>query len=136
MKDGIKNPLPEGGKEELDRLNPESLGIEFTQGLELFDNDIELYLHTLASFASHGPTRADQIRQAYLSSEWDTLLQQIHAVIGVAGNIGAPKLMNLAQVMEDQLQAGIVSEEHLSELQGELKRVLDTINSLLESIRP
>lgn len=136
MQDSIKNPLPEGGKEKPDRLKPESPGIDFTQGLELFDNDIELYLDILSSFASHGPTRADEIWQACRSSEWDTLLQRVHSVAGVSGNIGAPRLMNLAQEIENQLQAGIVSEEHLSELQGELKLVLNTINSLLESVKP
>ncbi len=93
-----------------------------------------LYMRLLRTFVeTEGETWA-RIQALRSSQDVETLERTVHALKGVAGNLAARRLFDLAQVLESQLRAQQVPEEaSWQALRAELESALAAAQTLAET---
>ena len=80
-------------------------GIDTKKGLELYDDDEEIFLVVLRSYATNIPITLDKLRN--ISSETlPTYMIGIHGLKGTSANIGAEELRAEAMELEKMAKAG------------------------------
>jgi HPt (histidine-containing phosphotransfer) domain-containing protein len=108
-------------------------GINTKTGLELYDDDTDVYKSILRSFVSNIPAVLDKIRNVSSETLPDYFIK-IHALKGNFGSIGAEGLMAAAARLEAMAKkndlAGILAEngdlvEKTSALVNEIKNWLE-----------
>ena len=83
-------------------------GIDGEQGLDLYDDDFDLYLTVLRSYAANTPGVLDKLRTVSAETLKD-YIYTVHGVKGTSANIGAEDLRKAALKMEGLGKAGDLS---------------------------
>ena len=103
-------------------------GIDAVKGLDLYDDDIDIYLTVLRSYAANTPIVLDRLRQVSAETLKD-YAANAHGVKGTSANIGAEETRMTALKMENLAKAG--------DLQGVLannEAFLKEADKLIENI--
>jgi len=109
---------------------PELPGIDIASGLARLGGNLTLYRKLLGKFEGNQAQSAEEIRQAVSGGDMETALRGAHTIKGVAGNIGAMQLAELAKELESNLKAGKAWKQKLSQVEKELSRIVDSIGLL------
>ena len=108
-------------------------GVDVAKGLELYDDDEDIYLVVLRSYASNTPAVLDKLRN--LSAETlPDYAAAIHGIKGTSATIGAEDLRKTAMKLEVMAQTGDLPGllarngaflEQANTLVGEIKKWLE-----------
>ena len=107
-------------------------GLDVGQGLRRVIGSIPLYLSLLRKFVSGQRDVPDQILQALDQRDWERAEILAHTLKGVAGNIGATGLQQLATEL-DELVSERLDPDAALELTGRLKSQLTVVVHGIES---
>jgi CheY-like chemotaxis protein len=108
--------------------------LDIQEALPRFSKDIQVYKGFLKEYIAELPDKIKQLRRAYISNDYKALADGAHNLKGISASMGAKKLAKLSQVLDQQSTKGnslLIQqalekiEEHVLELQGDAKRVLD-----------
>ena len=83
-------------------------GVDVEKGLDLYDDDTEIYLTVLRSYASNTPVVLDKMRNVSAETLPNYAIC-IHGVKGTSANIGAEELRQAAMKLEAMAKAGDLS---------------------------
>ena len=112
-------------------LVPDALpGIDVAAGLKRVGGRQELYLRLLGRFAMANREAFAEISALLDAHEWERAQAAVHAVKGVAGNLGAQALFQAAGELERLLQEKAAPGEALTRFRGLLAEVLDGLQDL------
>jgi two-component system, sensor histidine kinase and response regulator len=128
----IKDPLKKEPAVE-NRL-PDSLpGLHIRKALTALQIQPEIYQQVLEKFLNTHHSIVTQIRNAYISKDWDTFQHLAHSLKGSAGNIGAFELQKVAGQLEKESNTGNLHPLEASLIpnaERALHQVLRSIESL------
>jgi len=114
-----------------DALVPDALpGIDVATGLRRMGGKQDLYLRLLGRFVAANREAAAEISALVDAQEWEQAQAAVHAVKGVAGNLGAHSLFRAAGELERLLQEKAPAGEALTRFRGLLTAVLDGLRDL------
>ncbi len=112
-------------------------GIAVSMGIKRVDGNQALYLKLLQRFAIDHTNDVEAIKTALKEKNIALALRLAHTLKGVAGNIEANTLFQLAATLENALQKGTDPDDPIfHEVQGEVNRIIDAINTLQEGLPP
>jgi signal transduction histidine kinase/CheY-like chemotaxis protein len=114
---------------------PELEGIDTSGGLKRMGGNSALYLKILRKFHGGQADAVERIRTAVEAGDAQSAQREAHTLKGLAGNIGAQALNEVAQRVEQLFrngEAGDSIETSLAKLQTELARVMTALNQLGE----
>ena len=80
-------------------------GIDAVKGLDLYDDDFDIYLMVLRSYAENTPAVLDKLRQVTAES-LPGYATTVHGIKGTSANIGAEDLRKTALQQEGLAKAG------------------------------
>ena len=80
-------------------------GIDAEKGLDLYDDDLDIYLTVLRSYASNTPEVLDRLRQVSAETLKD-YAANVHGVKGTSAKIGAEETRMTALKLESLAKAG------------------------------
>ena len=83
-------------------------GVDVVKGLDLYDDDEDLYLIVLRSYAANTPAALDRLRTVSAETLPD-YASAIHGVKGTSANIGAEETRVAALKLEMMAKAGDLS---------------------------
>ncbi|WP_354625281.1 response regulator [Psychromonas sp. MME2] len=112
---------------------PTLYGINVTQGLETCQGNSEFYKKLLLKFAQSESDFADKFRAALADDDMELAFRYAHTIKGVAGNISAQSVQNIASVLEIACRDSQDKQEFaplLDELSCELSLVIEGIKQL------
>ena len=98
--------------------------------VSLYGKKPGLLQRAVQSVLQHNATTAEKLRQAASAQDWDTLVFVAHSLKGVAGNIRAPQLRELASKTE---QAGRLHAAEAMALSLDLAQGLEQVLSALSN---
>ncbi|MDQ6992524.1 MAG: PAS domain S-box protein [Mariprofundus sp.] len=104
-------------------------GIDSRDGLYRLSGDKTLYRKILSKFLENQTDCGELLQHAWGEGDKQQLLAILHTLCGVAGNVGAVKLVEYARQCEKTLQQGQMVETELLALQQELAKVLGSIRA-------
>jgi CheY-like chemotaxis protein len=116
-------------------LPPAIDGLDMANGLRRVLGKKPLYLSMLRKFVAGQKSVIEEILMALEDNDWDTAERLAHTHKGVAGNIGATSLQQLAENLETAIRERCPREEVDAQLDG-LKRPLETLIAQLERKLP
>ena len=103
-------------------------GLDAEKGLDLFEDDVELYLIVLRSYADNTPPVLDKIRNVSAETLADYAIA-VHGIKGTSTTIGAEEIRITAGKLEDLARAGDLNGV-LAINDSFLKQTDDLINSI------
>ncbi|MCL2069625.1 MAG: Hpt domain-containing protein [Treponema sp.] len=103
-------------------------GVDSTKGLDLYDDDEEIFLTVLRSFATNVPASLDQLRNVSAETLKDYAVT-VHGVKGTCANIGAEETRQAAIKLETMAKAGDLSGV-LANNEAFLKQADDLIKAI------
>ncbi|MBF0421671.1 MAG: response regulator [Magnetococcales bacterium] len=124
--------LPEASRFKSETVDlPEITGINVKDGLERVGGNTKLYYRILLRFRKEHLRLAEELRTTLKSGNKVEAARLAHAMVGVAGNVGADRLSLVAQELESGL-AGEVTDwsEPVERLVRELEPILEAIKRL------
>ena len=83
---------------------PEIEGVCCEKGLKLVGHNKKLYKKLLLKFYDEFKTADDDIINLIAKNDWKTVRRIVHTVKGAAGNLGADKLMESADILNNKLK--------------------------------
>ena len=83
-------------------------GIDAEKGLDLYDDEFDIYLTVLRSYAANTPAVLDKLRKVSAETLPDYAVT-VHGVKGTSANIGAEETRKTALKMETLAKAGDLS---------------------------
>lgn len=116
---------------------PKIKGICSAKGLELVGNNKKLYKNLLLKFYEEFKTADDDIRNLMAKNERDTAGRIVHTIKGAAGNLGAEKLMQKAEILNNELKSSRQDMECslFVDFNKELRSLLNSISGCFENIK-
>jgi len=122
-----------------ERALPDSLpGLDLKKGTAQVGGNPKIYILLLKKFARNQAGQIDIIRQENNKGNTEALYRHLHTLKGVAGNIGAPKLYELALALEKDFSEVKGGSELLTSkigyLEEALAEVLTSINYLVSDV--
>ena len=107
-----------------------NIGVNIEETLERFSYNEELYFTCLEKFKTS--PYLDQFNEAFTACDHDPAFEAIHALKGLAGNLGFTWLYNASSTVTEILRTGSmeVEPDYIIELQDEYDRVLANVNKL------
>ena len=112
---------------------PELPGVDTKQGLSRVGGNVKTYHKILAKFVANQSDSLTQLRTALAADDHHQAELLAHTVKGVAGNLGANKLAEVAGVLESELQKTVVADltDLMMVVEDELEYVLTGIKTLV-----
>jgi len=107
-------------------------GIDLDTGLTRLQHNQTLYRKLLQEFFCEHHHTSDNIYIAINEGATDNARRMIHAVTGVAGNLGMTALFDAAKNLETAIQHGETTVQLLTSFQKELDRIRDGVAKLQE----
>jgi CheY-like chemotaxis protein len=109
--------------------------IDTADGLQRCLGKADLYKRVLRGFQTAEASFTTDLRASLHEGRHHDALRRLHDLKGLAGTIGAHRLQHLATALNQALNEGNVAlaETELEQVHGELKRVLNQIETLLAS---
>jgi PAS domain S-box-containing protein len=115
-------------------------GLDSTAGLARVGGKRALYLELLEQFARNHADDADRLQAACATGDVESLSARMHAIKGVAGNIGAARLHEQALAIEAACRHGASKPEDLHAFTETLRNLVAAIRAALtpesEAARP
>lgn len=113
---------------------PEIPGIDIESGLKRVGGNRKLYRKLLLRFKEDYTTITKQIKEAYLAGDYELAGRLAHTVKGVAGNIGAAGIYDLAREVENAIKQDDTAEaeKHLTALASYLKPIFKCLDTITE----
>lgn len=114
---------------------PPIKGIDVQDGLKRVGNKEELYVKLLNGFIKKFNESSIEILQYWESKKTINLMETLHTIGGVAGNIGATDLSQEMLAVSGALskEKNDVSEEHIKSITLRLEKIISEIEMSLES---
>jgi PAS domain S-box-containing protein len=112
---------------------PTLAGIDTHAGLATTQNNHALYHRLLLKFRNNYQNFAYDFQQAISADDIETAERLAHTLKGVAGNIGASKLYQLAQVLESEMNTDTLTPESQTNVEHELALVITALSVLSET---
>ena len=111
---------------------PRITGIDVESGLKRVGGNRNLYFKLLLRFREEYKTIVKEIKKAYLSGDHNLAARLAHTIKGVAGNIGAYDIYNLAREVENAIKHDNTAEteKQLSSLASKLKPIFKSLSSI------
>ncbi len=110
-------------------------GLDMANGLRRVLGKKPLYLSMLRKFIAGQKSAATEIIKALEGNDWDTAERLAHTLKGVAGNIGATGLQQLAEKLEAAIKER-QPRKAVDDRLDELKKPLETLIAQLEQKLP
>jgi len=79
-------------------------GLDVEIGLRMLGGDISVYLRLIRQFSQKCETAAIDILKQNAAENYQSIMQTVHCIKGVAGNLGAIKIQELAAEMEQAVR--------------------------------
>ncbi|MDD3308002.1 MAG: response regulator [Acetobacterium sp.] len=79
-------------------------GLDVETGLRMLDGDISVYLRLIRQFSQKCETAAIDILKQTTAENYQNIMQTVHSIKGVAGNLGAIKIQELAAELEQAVR--------------------------------
>ena len=131
-KKGIQNEVQEAEQKEI--LFPELVHIDLQDGLFRSANKKTLFLKLLKSFIHKFEGSADEIEKYWKIADGQNLMEVLHTIGGVAGNIGAKELsknmLAVSSNLKKELKLDNIDESSIDEI----VELLSMVNSEIEQI--
>jgi HPt (histidine-containing phosphotransfer) domain-containing protein len=89
-------------------MNIQIPGINAKKGLDLFDDDVDIYLVVLRSWLTNTPAVLDKLRNVSAETLADYAIS-IHGIKGTSANIGAEEVIKAAVILENMAKNGDIS---------------------------
>jgi signal transduction histidine kinase/response regulator RpfG family c-di-GMP phosphodiesterase len=108
------------------------VGIDSDVGLSHMAGNLRLYIQLLERFCQSQRNALRQLHQQIEQQQWQDASRQAHTLRGLASNIGAQKLAQLAQQVElecQNKQAGPQLNQDLEQLEHELHTVINSLDN-------
>ena len=80
-------------------------GVDAEKGLDLYDDDFDIYLSVLRSYLSNTPSALDKLRNVSAETLQDYAIS-VHGVKGTSTTIGAEETRKVAYKLEEMAKAG------------------------------
>jgi HPt (histidine-containing phosphotransfer) domain-containing protein len=103
-------------------------GIDIKKGLALYDDEEDIYLIVLKSYATNTPAVLDKIRSVSQETLADYTIS-VHGIKGTSANVGAVKLQEAALELEKMAKAGNL-DGILAKNEGFIKDVENVIKNI------
>jgi CheY-like chemotaxis protein len=105
-------------------------GLKVESGLRILGGDVTVYLRLIQEFGKKCQTDADHILKQLAEQNVQSILQMSHSIKGLAGNLGAVKIQELAAELEQVIRVQSVnnqSERQIGNFIKELRRFADVL---------
>ncbi len=122
----LEKAVEPGGLVPPESKAPRLSDVDSDEALDNLDGNVALYCKILKRFSEEHADAAQRIREVYQSGDCEGAARQAHTLRGLAGNIGAGKLVKAARDLELAL-LGETGEERTAALIEEISRVLDSL---------
>jgi len=114
-------------------------GLDSSAGLHVTRGKLASYARHLRQFAGSHDSDGDKLRAALDAGQTTEGLRLAHALRGVAGNLGAVRIQQLATVIEQQLKrdnAGnaVLASQELAQLTQELAQLMARLKLVLTTV--
>lgn len=106
--------------------------VDIQSALPRFGNDLAYYKQILSEFVQQLPERRHQLESALRLQDVETLRRLAHALKGVALSVGADKLVDYSQWIDDLSSKGELS--HVAEVLEKIKKESQRIQSFFEGL--
>ena len=108
--------------------------IDANKGISHTDGNQELYLKMLKDFAIQCPQQSRELNAAVQEGKNSHASEVAHIIKGIAGNIGANELMNLAAKLEESLENSSEDIEQIcKKMNNEVTELIDEIHAAFEN---
>lgn len=104
------------------------VGIDYDAGLRRFVGKRELYEKYLGQFVED--THAGDAKKALEAQNYPEVLEQVHALKGLAGTLGFSSLYDISAEMVRNLRA-----DHMDSLEEQMKQLLGERDRLIAAIQ-
>lgn len=129
--------VPYGGRESIESArkleNPESGILNFDHGLKLCGDNAEIYHQSLKQFMDRYKNRIPDLVSCLSVGQWDSVKNEIHNLIGVAGNLGASDLCQSARNLHTALTESDNAERAVDSFLRAFEETLMDIDAYLSS---
>ena len=117
-----------------DRVLPLTRSLDTVDGLARCMGNLDLYRRLVKGFAKTQQNFAEQF--AAVAQDTEQTIQVAHTLKGLAGNIGAKKLLAAANELEQALHNGLDTQAPLQQTMDELPLVLADIDLVVQQDEP
>ncbi len=107
--------------------------LDFSGTLDRLDGDVELVQELFNMFVREIPARIKDFRQAITDDDMGRMEKLIHSFKGVAGNLGATKVAEIALQIEKEMQKN--NRERVVELLPSLEEAVFQVRKILEGYK-
>lgn len=107
-----------------------NIGVNLKETMERFSDNEDLYFNCLEKFKTSG--YMDAFNSAFNEAQHDAAFEAIHALKGLAGNLGFTWLYKASSAVTEVLRTGSMEVEPdlIMELDDEYERVIANVNKL------
>ncbi len=116
-----------------DGLPAELPGIKISKALKALNIDGNIFKDILIKFLGSNKDTISNIRSAFESEDWESLMQISHSLKGSAGSIGADRLYKAAQELETAGREGAPTSALLETVETALNQVLESLQMLTDT---
>ena len=119
-----------------DILPPKLPGINIQNALNALKIDSDVFKRILMGFLQNNKDTISNIRDAFVTRDWESLAHMSHSLKGSAGNIGAEELHEAALNLETASRKGEKyppDSELIDKIESALNQVLQSLQSLVET---
>ena len=115
---------------------PNIPGLDIESGLARVMGDSRFYLRLLHLFTTSQSTTVENIRVALRAGDIEEVKHAVHTTKGVAGNIGANALYELAANLEERMREGDAVAEGIAQFAEEMENLLIELRRHLPDEHP
>jgi len=108
--------------------------IDTAEGLKRVAGNTKLYIEILKRFRENNMDFVDGFRKGLAETERDENIRSAHTLKGVAGNIGAKKVYELAKELEGRLKENEEVDSLLDSIEVELKTICQEVEALISEV--
>ncbi len=106
-------------------------GLNVDTGLRMLGGDISVYLRLIRQFGQKCETEAIHILERTAAENYQSIMQMVHSIKGVAGNLGAIKIQELAAELEQAVRIRLGKgqfEEQINSFVAELRGFAEALS--------
>jgi two-component system, sensor histidine kinase and response regulator len=111
---------------------PDSLpGINIKEGVSRFMGDLEIYIKLLKEFINDYQDSAEKINDMLGTTKFDAVLNYLHTVKGIAGNLSVSKVYELSAALEIFIEKNSKADMNLlKDFEGAFFEATDSFNKI------
>lgn len=105
-------------------------GLNVETGLRILGGDASVYLRLIQQFAQKCQADTDYIVSQNAAENYPSILQTVHSIKGVAGNLGAIKIQELAADLEQAVRIG----SGKAQFEKQIDNFVNALSSFVEAL--